>query len=194
MGAPIIRGLPRPADEPIGEIVYACTLYACWSAAWPRPLVHQFGQQVLEGCGESDGIAKSRFAQAVAHVGAQFRQLLDSTRPEIGEHRIVFHFVDHEIRQVDEFRTDTSLVKDKELALATNLIEALADEFQPDKYTDNYRDNLLKMIEAKKAGEEVVETPAPQESKVVDIMEALKASLAAAKKPPKAAEAPAQPQ
>lgn len=128
----------------------------------------------------------------VAKIAMHNREHVVILRP--GKNGVLMHtmYYNHEIRQVDEFRTDTSLVKDKELALATNLIEALADEFQPDKYTDNYRDNLLKMIEAKKAGEEVVETPAPQESKVVDIMEALKASLAAAKKPPKAAEAPAQ--
>jgi len=84
---------------------------------------------------------------------------------------------------VDEFRTDVSLVKEKELALAISLIQALADDFQPEKYTDDYRDNLLKLIEAKKQGQEVVATPEPKESKVVDIMEALKASLAAAKKP-----------
>jgi DNA end-binding protein Ku len=74
-------------------------------------------------------------------------------------------------------------VKDKELALASSLIEALAADFEPDKYHDTYRDNLLKMIEAKKQGAEVVATPEPQQAKVVDIMEALKASLAMAKKP-----------
>ena len=92
-------------------------------------------------------------------------------------------YYSHEIRKVDEFRTDLSLVKEKELALATSLIEALAAEFEPEKYKDDYRENLLKMIEAKKQGEEVVATPEPKESKVVDILEALKASLAAAKKP-----------
>ena len=61
--------------------------------------------------------------------------------------------------------------------MATSLIEALAADFEPEKYKDDYRDNLLKMIEAKKQGEEVVATPEPKESKVVDIMEALKASL-----------------
>ena len=74
-------------------------------------------------------------------------------------------------------------MKDKELALASSLIEALAGDFEPEKYNDNYRENLLQMIEAKKAGAEVVATPEPQQAKVVDIMEALKASLAMAKKP-----------
>ena len=88
----------------------------------------------------------------------------------------------HEIRKVDEFRTDLSLVKEKELALATSLMEALAGEFEPEKYQRYYRENLLQMIEAKKQGQEVVATPEPQQAKVVDILEALKASLAMAKK------------
>ena len=69
-------------------------------------------------------------------------------------------------------------------------LEALAAEFEPDKYHDAYRDNLLKMIEAKKEGKEVVATPEPQQAKVVDILEALKASLAMAKKPAASETAP----
>ena len=40
-------------------------------------------------------------------------------------------YYEDEIRQVDEFRTDTSLVKDKELELAKMLIESLAEDFEP---------------------------------------------------------------
>ncbi len=87
-----------------------------------------------------------------------------------------------EIRKVDEFRTDVSLVKDKELDLANTLIESLAGEFQPEKYKDDYRDNLKAMIQAKVEGKEIVETPAPTHlAPVIDILEALKMSLA--KKP-----------
>ena len=69
-----------------------------------------------------------------------------------------------------------------ELAIR-ELVEALAAEFQPEKYKDAYRENLLQLIEAKKEGKEVVATPEPKQEKVVDILEALKASLAVAKKP-----------
>jgi DNA end-binding protein Ku len=120
----------------------------------------------------------------VARIAMHNREHIVILRP--GKKGVMLHtmYFNHEIRQVDEFRTDTSLVKDKELALAKSLIEALAADFEPGKYTDEYRDNLLRMIEQKKAGEEVVATPEPhQQAKVVDIMEALKASLAAAKKP-----------
>lgn len=119
----------------------------------------------------------------VAKVAMHNREHVVILRP--GHNGVLMHtmYYQHEIRQVDEFRTDLSLVKEKELALATNLIEALAGEFEPAKYKDNYRENLLRMIEAKKQGEEVVATPEPQQGKVVDILEALKASLAMAKKP-----------
>ena len=119
----------------------------------------------------------------IAKVAMHNREHVVILRP--GEKGVLMHtmYYQHEIRQVDEFRTDLSLVKEMELTLATSLIEALAGEFEPEKYKDDYRENLLRMIEAKKQGEEVVATPEPQQAKVVDILEALKASLAMAKKP-----------
>jgi len=54
-----------------------------------------------------------------------------------------------EIRQVEEFRTDTSIVKEKELAMAKMLIDSLLAEFEPQKYHDAYRENLMAMIQAR---------------------------------------------
>jgi DNA end-binding protein Ku len=98
---------------------------------------------------------------------------------------VVLHtmFYADEVRQVDEFRTDTSQVKEKELALAKMLIESLIAEFEPTKYQDTYRANLQKMIQAKLEGQQVVATPTPHIAPVIDIMEALKRSLAEQKKP-----------
>jgi DNA end-binding protein Ku len=92
------------------------------------------------------------------------------------------YYVD-EIRQVDEFRTDTSMVKEKELELAKTLIGSLAEDFQPEKYQDSYRQNLQRMIEDKIEGRKVVETPAPHVAPVIDIMEALRRSLSEKRKP-----------
>ena len=119
----------------------------------------------------------------VAKVAMHNREHIVILRP--GPKGIVLHtmYYAHEVRGVEEFRTDLSLVRDKEVELATGLIEALAAAFEPDKYKDSYRDNLLTMIEAKKEGREVVAISAPQPAKVVDILEALKASLEAARKP-----------
>src|SRR6266566_5844294 len=89
----------------------------------------------------------------------------------------------NEIRQVDEFRTDLDLVKEKELALAHTLIEALAAKFEPEKYKDTYRENLMGMIQTKIKGQKVVEAPEPHVAPVIDIMEALKRTLGIKKKP-----------
>lgn len=66
---------------------------------------------------------------------------------------------------------------DKELNMARQLIEQLVTPFEPEKYEDEYRQSLLQVIEKKAAGEEVKEAPAEKPHKVVDLMEALKASL-----------------
>jgi DNA end-binding protein Ku len=92
------------------------------------------------------------------------------------------YYVD-EIRQVEEFRTDTSLIKERELELAKTLISALAEDFQPEKYHDSYRENIRQMIDAKVAGRKVVEPPEPKIAPVIDIMEALKRSLSERRKP-----------
>ncbi len=120
----------------------------------------------------------------VAKIAMHNREHIVILRP--GERDILLHtmYYRDEIRQVDEFRTDTSVVKENELKLATTLIESLAAPFEPDKYKDEYRANLLALIEAKKAGQQVVEpAPAKTLAPVVDILEALKMSLERAKKP-----------
>ncbi|MGH9661582.1 MAG: Ku protein [Bryobacteraceae bacterium] len=123
---------------------------------------------------------------AVAKIAMHNREHIIILRP--GKKGILLHtmyFAD-EIRQVDEFRTDLELVKDKELALAQMLIESLKAGFEPEKYKDTYRENLEAMIQTKLAGRKVVEIAQPAVAPVVDIMEALKKSLEA-KKPMKLA-------
>ena len=67
--------------------------------------------------------------------------------------------------------------------MARQLIEALSGDFEPEKYTDAYREQLLDIIEKKAAGEEIVAEPLVEEpAKVVDLMAALEASLARAGK------------
>jgi DNA end-binding protein Ku len=127
----------------------------------------------------------------VAKVAMHNREHIIVLRP--GAKGIVSHtmFYEDEIRQVEEFRTDTSLVKDKELALAKMLISSLEAEFEPQKYQDTYRANLQKMIEDKIEGKKVVETPSEHIAPVIDIMEALKKSLAEKRKPAQVATAAA---
>jgi DNA end-binding protein Ku len=119
----------------------------------------------------------------VAKVAMHNREHIIVLRP--GAKGILSHtmYFQDEIRQVEEFRTDTSLVKEKELAMAKMLISSLEENFEPQKYHDSYRENLKKMIEAKIEGRKVVETPSEHIAPVIDIMEALKKSLAEKRKP-----------
>lgn len=119
----------------------------------------------------------------VAKVAMHSREHIVIFRP--GPYGLLMHtmYYTHEVRKVEEFRTDTSLVKEKEGELARMLVESLAAKFEPEKYHDTYRDNLQALIEAKVKGQEVVAPPPKEPSKIIDIMEALKQSLAIAKKP-----------
>ncbi len=122
---------------------------------------------------------------AIAKIAMHNREHIVILRP--GKRGSLLHtmYYEDEVRKVEEFRTDTNLVKDKELALAMSLIASLEAEFEPEKYKDAYRENLMAMIDAKVQGKQIVETPTSQQlAPVVDIMEALKASLALGKKPP----------
>ena len=122
----------------------------------------------------------------VAKIAMHNREHIVILRP--GSKGILLHtmYYPDEIRQVEEFRTDTSTVKEKELALAKTLVESLLAPFEPEKYKDDYRENLKAMIQAKVEGKEIVETAAPtHKAPVIDILEALKMSLAEGKKPPR---------
>jgi DNA end-binding protein Ku len=73
-------------------------------------------------------------------------------------------------------------VTDRELAMAQQLIDSLADDFKPERYRDDYRERVLEMIERKAEGQEIVLADEEEEqAPVVDLMAALEASLAAAK-------------
>jgi DNA end-binding protein Ku len=70
-------------------------------------------------------------------------------------------------------------VKKKELDMATSLVESLAEEWQPEKYTDDYRENLMRVIKAKMKNKpaDLVSDEPVRDAKVVDLMERLRQSL-----------------
>jgi DNA end-binding protein Ku len=88
-----------------------------------------------------------------------------------------------EIREADFGGVDVSAkIRGQELEMAKQLIESLSGDWNPEEYSDEYREALLQIVEAKLNGQEI-EVVAPEPTaKVVDLMEALKASVAAAKK------------
>lgn len=85
----------------------------------------------------------------------------------------------HEIRSFDEIDTGDAEPKEGELELAIQLIQQISNEaFEPEKYTDEVRDRVLEMIQAKVEGEDItVSAEEAPETQIIDLMEALKASL-----------------
>jgi DNA end-binding protein Ku len=77
---------------------------------------------------------------------------------------------------------DAVEVNDKEVAMAEALVASLEADFEPEKYRDEYREEVMALIQMKADGEEFeVPEAAAEKPKVVDIMAALEASVAAAK-------------
>jgi DNA end-binding protein Ku len=74
---------------------------------------------------------------------------------------------------------DDVAVREREIEIAKQLVESLAADFEPDKFRDTYRDEVLALIERKASGEEIAVQPAVDEDEepVPDLMAALKASL-----------------
>ena len=88
-----------------------------------------------------------------------------------------------EIREADFGDVDVHQeVRDQELTMARQLIDSLTSEWDPAEFSDAYREALLEIVEAKLNGQEIEIVEAEPAAKVVDLMEALKASVAAAKK------------
>jgi DNA end-binding protein Ku len=89
-----------------------------------------------------------------------------------------------EVREADfAFLEDGVELRPQEQQMARALLESMTGDFEPEQYTDNYREALQAVIEAKVAGREVVEAeePQPKAGNVVDLMSALRASVEAAK-------------
>lgn len=86
-----------------------------------------------------------------------------------------------EVRESGELKIEDIVkkikVSDTELTMAKQLISSLSTEFRPEKYTDEYREQLLNIIRAKIEGEQVELPERAVSGKVVDLMDALRASL-----------------
>lgn len=124
--------------------------------------------------------------------GKQQLVLLREARGGIMMHTL---FYADEVRGFEDIElTDGVAFKGNEVELAVQLIEQLASEgFEPEKYDDQYRKSALEIIEQKVAGQEIAVAPArPAKGQIIDLMQALKASLEAKKKEPAAAEEPSR--
>lgn len=117
---------------------------------------------------------------ALGQYAARGQQHLVLLRPKDGVLVMEqLHYAD-ELRAVSEVPLGEGDVKPTELSLAKQLIDQTAsDEFHPEKYHDTVRDRVLEAINKKVDGQEITSEPAQDGGgKIIDLMEALKASLA----------------
>jgi DNA end-binding protein Ku len=137
---------------------------------------------------------------AVVKVALRQRESLATLRVRDGVFVLETMLWPDEVRTPDFAFLDEDVdVRPQELSMAESLIETLAGEFEPEQYTDRYREALQDLISAKVEGREVVQPEvAEQPSTVVDLMSALRASVEQARasragestaKPKKAAKA-----
>ena len=125
---------------------------------------------------------------AIATVVIRSKQQLVAVRP-IGDHALgmaTMVFPDEVIDAdtIDEITAVEEIeINKRELAIAEQLVESLAADFDADKYRDTYREEVLALVERKAAGEQIAVQPAAEEeeAQVPDLMSALKASLDAVK-------------
>ena len=123
---------------------------------------------------------------AVGRYAARGKQYLVLLRPAEG--RLVMQQLFHadEVRPVSEVELDEAAVDDREVQLALRLVEQTASaEFHPESYPDEVRQRTLALVEQKIQGQQIQRPPAePARAQVIDLVEALKASLAAARPAP----------
>jgi DNA end-binding protein Ku len=122
----------------------------------------------------------------IGSVVMRKKQYLAAIRPLDGALAMsTMRFADEVIPQkdIDALPGKGAKPEPKELKLASQIIGSLATDWDPKRYHDTYTEELKSLIEAKAKGKKiVVEEEAPAESNVLDLMQALEASLAAAKK------------
>lgn len=126
---------------------------------------------------------------AIAKLTMHNREYTVFLRPHLGGMMLHTMYYKDEVREMEGFGKVDSELKEAEVKVAHQLIEALSAPFQPEKYRDDFQENLKKLIQARLEGKEVTTIEKPKKpAPVVDLMAALKDSLAAMKKPPQRVE------
>src|SRR5437763_666603 len=168
--------------EQVDPIYFAKSYYLEPDAAGAKPYV--LLREALEDSGRV----------ALVKVALRQRESLATLRVRDGVFVLEMMLWPDEIREpAFGFLDDDIDVRPQELQMAQSLIETMAGDFRPEQYSDNYREALQALIEAKVAGREVVAPaePVADSGTVVDLMAALRASVEAARQGRTAAPAPA---
>jgi len=123
---------------------------------------------------------------AIAKLTMHNREYTVCLRPYRGGLLLHTMYYQDEVRAMESFGTESVEIREAELKIANQLIEALADSFDPTRFHDTFQENLKALIKAQLEGRQVTAIETPKPAPVVDLMAALKQSLAqmGEKKPP----------
>ncbi len=123
---------------------------------------------------------------AIAKLTMHNREYTVFLRPYEGGLMLHTMYYSEEVRKVESFGRPEVELKEAEVKIAHQLIDALAGKFEPEKYHDSFEENVKTLIKARLEGDEVSSVEKPRKpAPVVDLMAALKESLAQLpKKPP----------
>jgi DNA end-binding protein Ku len=122
---------------------------------------------------------------ALATITIRKKEQLCAIRPKDGAIVLETLYYPDEVRR-PEVDVEGTKVSERELDMAFTLIELLRKPFEPEEYHDHYREALAQLIDAKLEGRDVVKAPPARETKVIDLADALRRSVEAAKKGGKA--------
>ena len=125
---------------------------------------------------------EKRNLTAIATITIRKKEQLCALRAHDGTIMLETLFYHDEIREERGMDLGAIKVSDRELEMAFTLIDIFRKPFDPGEYHDHYREALAELIEAKLEGKQVVKAPAPRDNRVIDLADALKRSVEAAKK------------
>jgi DNA end-binding protein Ku len=141
-----------------------------------------------EGADKAYALLRRAMAEAgriaIATLVMRNKEYLVAIRPEDDALALHTMYFSDEVRQpgqeLPELPEEND-VSDRELSMAQLLIESMQNDWDPERYHDTHREKVEAIIEEKRQGHEIViQAPEEQPAKVVDLMEALNASIAAA--------------
>jgi DNA end-binding protein Ku len=113
----------------------------------------------------------------IAKLTMHNREYTVILRPQGGGIMLHTMYYADEVRVVEQFGKEDVEVREAEVKMAHQLIQALAGKFDPQRFHDTFQDNLRELIKAKLEGKEVKALPRPKPAPVTDLMAALKQSL-----------------
>jgi DNA end-binding protein Ku len=126
---------------------------------------------------------------AIATITIRKKEQLCALRPKSGSLMLETLYYPDEVRLEHGIDLAKTRLSERELDMAHTLIDLLRKPFDPDEYQDHYREALAQLIDAKLEGRDVVKAPPAKETRVIDLADALRRSVEAARKggPKKAA-------